>query len=244
MYVLVTWLFGGKLVGVPATDYGHDLAAMLASVTPKTRVIFVANPNNPTGTRVSNTALEEFVREAPSNVLVVVDEAYFEFLDKPADLIGLIRAGDVPNLFVTRTFSKIHGLAGLRIGYGIGHPELIGAMEKIREPFNTNSIAQAAALAALDDEKHLQRTRENNAAGLAYFAAELKRLNIEFVPSEANFLLCKVGDGQKVFEALQRAGVITRPMGAYKLPEWIRVSIGTPSENEKCATELARILAS
>lgn len=244
VYVLVTWLFGGKLVVVPSRDYGHDLEAMLAAVTPKTRVIFVANPNNPTGTRVANDALEAFVRAVPANVLVVVDEAYFEFLDQPADLVRFVRSGEVPNLFLTRTFSKIHGLAGLRIGYGMGHPGFIGALEKVREPFNTNAVAQAAALAALDDEEHLQKTRKTNAAGLAQLSSEFNRLGIEFIPSEANFLLVKVGDGQRVFEALQRTGVITRPMGGYKLPRWIRISVGTPAENEKCAGELSRALRS
>ena len=143
-----------------------------------------------------------------------------------------------------RTFSKIYGLAGLRLGYGIGHPELISALEKIRQPFNINSLIQAGAIAALDDEEHLTRTKQNNSEGLQYFSSQLRSLGIEFAPSAANFILARVGDGQKVFEAMQRQGVITRPMGGYKLPEWIRITVGTPSENRRCFAALEDALVS
>lgn len=238
VYPLVTKLFGAKLVSVPARNLGHDLTGMLAAITPKTRVIFVANPNNPTGTVVAKAELLRFIEQVPPQVLLVMDEAYIEFLDGAADLVALIRAGAKPNLLLMRTFSKIFGLAGLRLGYGIGHPDLVAAFEKVRQPFNINSIAQAGALAALDDETHRRRTRENNAAGLKFFASAFASLGLEFVPSAANFVLVKVGDGQKVFEAMQRTGVIVRPMGGYQLGEWIRITVGTAKENERCLAAL------
>jgi histidinol-phosphate aminotransferase len=172
-----------------------------------------------------------------------MDEAYIDFLENPADLLPLVRSLKKPNLLLMRTFSKIYGLAGLRLGYGVGHPELIAALEKVRQPFNINSLIQAGAIAALDDEEHLERTKQNNAEGLAYFAEQLKSLQLEFAPSAANFILVKVGNGQKVFEAMQRAGVITRPMGGYKLPEWIRITIGTPEENRRCLAALQEALS-
>lgn len=242
IYPIITLLFGGQVVTVPAREYGHDLPAMLKAITPRTRVVFVANPNNPTGTLAPREDVVRFVNEVPPHVLIVMDEAYFEFLDDPVDYLPLIRAGHQPNLLLMRTFSKIYGLAGLRLGYGIGHPELIGALEKVRQPFNINSIAQAGALAALDDGEHLERTRENNRRGLRFFASELSRAGLPFVRSYANFLLVKVGDGQRVFSELQKRGVITRPMGGYQLPEFIRVSIGTPAENQRCLEGLTACL--
>jgi histidinol-phosphate aminotransferase len=167
-----------------------------------------------------------------------MDEAYIEFLDEPVDLLPLLRRNLKPNLLLMRTFSKIYGLAGLRLGYGIGQPELIAALEKVRQPFNTNSLAQAGAIAALDDAEHIQRTRRNNFAGLRFFEQELRDLNLKFVPSAANFLLVKVRDGQAIFEQLQRQGIITRPMGGYQLPEFIRISIGTAAENARCVAAL------
>ncbi|TAL00281.1 MAG: histidinol-phosphate transaminase [Verrucomicrobia bacterium] len=244
VYPLVTKLFGANLVTVPAENLGHDLAAMHQAITPQTRVVFVANPNNPTGTRLPNEDLLRFVREVPSNVLVVLDEAYIEFLDSPPDFIALIRSGTQANVLVMRTFSKIFGLAGLRIGYGIGHPDLVAALEKVRQPFNLNSIAQAGALAALDDANHIRRTRENNAAGLKFFEQSFREMKLEFVASAANFILVKVGDGQKVFDAMQRQGVIVRPLGGYQLAEWIRITVGTPQENERCLAALREALGS
>jgi len=242
VYPLVTKLFGANLVTVPAKEYGHDLQAMFKAITPNTRVVFVANPNNPTGTLASKADVRRFVDTIPENVLLVLDEAYIEFLEDPADLVTEIHAGKRQNVVVMRTFSKIFGLAGLRLGYGIAHPDLIAAFEKIRQPFNINAIAQAGALAALADDKHTQKTRENNAAGLRYFQTACRELNLPFIPSAANFILVKVGDGQGVFTALQREGIITRPMGGYQLPAWIRISIGTPAENERCLTTLKKVL--
>lgn len=242
VYPLVTKLFGANLITVPAKDYGHDLDAMLKAITAKTRVVFVANPNNPTGTLVSTEALAKFIAQIPPNVVLALDEAYLEFLDEPANFIPLIRGGQQPNLLLMRTFSKIFGLAGLRLGYGIACPELIAALEKIRQPFNTNSIAQAGALAALDDTAHVQRTRENNTQGLRYLKSECQKLGLEFVPSAANFLLVKVGLGGRVFEEMQKLGVIVRPMGGYQLPEWVRITVGTPAENERCVAALKQVL--
>lgn len=242
VYPLVTKLFGAQLVIVPARNFGHDLPAMLQAITPRTRVVFVANPNNPTGTVVAREPLLRFVEEVPPHVLLVLDEAYLEFLDGAADLVSLIRGGAKPNLLLMRTFSKIFGLAGLRLGYGIAHPDLIAAFEKVRQPFNINSIAQAGALAALEDEAHMRRTRENNAAGLKFFADAFARRGLEFIPSAANFVLVKVGDGQRVFEAMQRQGVIVRPMSGYQLPAWIRITVGTPAENERCLAALKSAL--
>ena len=242
VYPIVTHLCGGRLVSVPAKSFGHDLPAMRDAITARTAVVFVANPNNPTGTLAPASEVLELIRSVPPNVLVVIDEAYIEFLDEPLNLLPLIRSGEHPNLVLTRTFSKIHGLAGLRIGYGIGSPAVIAAFEKVRQPFNLNTLAQVAALAALEDGEHQRRTQENNKAGLQFFTAACTRLGLTFLPSAANFILVRVGTGQPVFEAMQRLGVIVRPMGGYRLPEWIRISIGTPQENERCLAALQQVL--
>lgn len=242
IYPLTAKLFGANLITTPAKDYGHDLPAMLKAITPQTRVVFVANPNNPTGTVVSRRELMDFAIQIPANALLVIDEAYIEFLDDPADFISEIRRGQKPNLLLMRTFSKIFGLAGLRLGYGIGTPELVASLEKVRQPFNINSIAQAGALAALDDAEHMRRTRENNTRGLKLYVEAFQKLGLEFVPSSGNFILVRVGEGQRVFETMQKLGVIVRPMGGYQLPEWIRISVGTPEENERCLRALAEVL--
>lgn len=243
VYPMITALLGGKLTVVPAKNYGHDLDAMLAAITPNTRVVFVANPNNPTGTSVSPEDLAQFVAAVPNNVVIALDEAYLEFLDKPFDLVPQIRDGRKPNLLLMRTFSKIYGLAGLRIGYGIGHPDLIAEFEKVRQPFNVNAIAQAGALAALDDTAHAEKTRLKNSRGLRFYARAFRKLGLQFIPSLANFVLVRVGDGQRVFNELQRLGVIVRPMGGYQLPEWVRISVGTPNENKRCLAALKTALA-
>jgi histidinol-phosphate aminotransferase len=243
VYPIVAAMFGARLVVVPAREYGHDLDAMLAAITPNTRVVFVANPNNPTGTCVSADELARFVAAIPDNVVLALDEAYIEFLDQPLDLLPEIKAGRKANLLLMRTFSKIYGLAGLRLGYGIGHPDLIAELEKVRQPFNVNAVAQAGALAALDDATHANKTRRKNARGLRLFARAFRKLGLEFIPSAANFILVRVGDGQRVFNELQRAGVIVRPMGGYQLPEWVRISVGTAKENKRCLEALKSALA-
>lgn len=242
IYPIVTRLFGATPVIVPAKDYGHDLGAMLRAVTERTRVVFVANPNNPTGTLSSPGEILTIADQLPKQVLLVLDEAYIDFLDDPLDLLPAIRSRERANLLLMRTFSKIFGLAGLRLGYGIGHRELIAGLEKVRQPFNINSIAQAGALAALDDQEHLERTRANNAAGLRFFESACRDLKLEFVNSAANFILVRVGDGGRIFDQLQKLGVIVRPMAGYNLPEWVRISIGTPAENQRCLEALRKVL--
>jgi histidinol-phosphate aminotransferase len=242
VYPIVTALFGAKLTTVPASNYSHDLEAMLSSITPCTRIVFVANPNNPTGTAVSLDRLARFIEAVPACVVIALDEAYIEFLEKPLDLLPLVRDGRKPNLLLMRTFSKIYGLAGLRVGYGIGHPEFIAELEKLRQPFNLNALAQAAALAALDDAAHAEKTRRLNTRGVKFYSREFRRLGLEFIPSFANFILVRVGDGQRVFAEIQKLGVIVRPMGGYELPEWVRISIGTSKQNQRCLTALKTAL--
>jgi histidinol-phosphate aminotransferase len=242
IYPIIARMMGARVVTVPARDFGHDLAALRAAVTPATTVMFVANPNNPTGTLAAPDAVLDLVENLPPHVLLVMDEAYVEFLDHPVDLLPRIRGAAAGNLLLMRTFSKIHGLAGLRLGYGIGTPDLVAALERIRQPFNINALVQAAALAALEDDDHVDRTRANNEAGLRLFEQELPRLGLMYVPSAANFVLIRVGDGQRVFQELQRRGVIVRPMAGYGLPEFIRISIGTPVENARCLESLREIL--
>jgi len=242
VYPLVTALFGAKLVVVPAKKFGHDLDAMLKAITPATRLVFVANPNNPTGTTVTADELARFIEAVPPQTVLAMDEAYIEFLDGALDLLAQIRDGSRPNLILMRTFSKIYGLAGLRLGYGIAHPDLIVELEKARQPFNINALAQAAALAALDDAAHVEKTRKTNRRGLKFFARAFRQLGLEFIPSFANFILVRVGDGQRVFNEMQKRGIITRPMGGYQLPEWLRISIGTTKQNERCLEALKTVL--
>jgi len=240
VYPIVTRLFGANLITVPAINYGHDLGGMLRAITPQTRVLFVANPNNPTGTLAAREDVVTLLNEIPPHVLLVMDEAYIEFLAEPVDLLPFIQNDLKPNLLLMRTFSKIYGLAGLRLGYGIAHPDLVAALEKVRQPFNINSLAQAGAMAALDDTEHVRRTRANNFDGMRFLERGLHQLGLRFIPSAANFILVNVGNGQRVFEQLQAQGVITRPMGGYQLPEFIRISVGTPQENERCLAALQR----
>ncbi len=242
IYPIIARMMGADVITVPARDYGHDLRVMTRAITPRTKIIFVANPNNPTGTRAPEADVVELINNVPPHVLLVMDEAYIEFLEHPVDLLPLVRRGDFPNLILMRTFSKIFGLAGLRLGYGIGHPDLVLALEKIRQPFNANSLAQAAALAALGDGEHIARTRHINTQGLEFYTLAFRQMGLEFVPSHANFILVRVGDGQRVFNELQKLGVITRSMASYQLPEWVRISVGTAAENTRCLTALRTVL--
>jgi len=242
VYPIVAALFGAKLVTAPAKDYGHDLDAMLGALTANTRIVFVTNPNNPTGTIASREALARFVNAVPENILVVLDEAYYEYVEEPLDLLPEIRSGRKPNLLLARTFSKVYGLAGLRIGYAIGDAKIIADLEKVRQPFNTNAIAQAGALAAIDDAAHVEKSRRINSRGLKLYARSFRKLGLEFVPSSANFILVRVGDGARVFSEMQKLGVIVRPMGNYQLGEWVRISIGTPKQNARCLEALATVL--
>ncbi|MSU34726.1 MAG: histidinol-phosphate transaminase [Pedosphaera sp.] len=242
VYPIVTALFGARLITVPAQDLGHDIPAMIRAITAKTRVIFVANPNNPTGTLVSREDISRLLAEVPPRVMIVLDEAYVEFLDDPVDCLALVRNHVTPNLLLMRTFSKVYGLAGLRLGYGIGDPELIAGFEKVRQPFNINAVAQAGAFAALEDGEHLRKTRDNNRRGVDFYQSNFVQLGLTFVPSSANFVLVDVGEGQRIFTELQKRGIITRPMSGYQLPAWLRISVGTPPENERCLKALREIL--
>jgi histidinol-phosphate aminotransferase len=243
VYPIVTRLFGADLVTVPAREFGHDLDAMRRAITDRTRIVFVANPNNPTGTWAAHDELRRLLAGVPLHVLLVMDEAYIEFLDQPLDLLSDVRAGTFENLLLMRTFSKLHGLAGLRLGYGIASPSLIRQLERVRQPFNTNALAQVAALAALADHDHVRRTRENNRIGLETLARGFDELGLEYVPSAANFILVRVGHAAAIDAALQRLSVITRPMAGYDLPEWLRISVGTPAENQRALAALRQALA-
>ena len=230
VYRLMAQLFGAKVVDVADPDFVADLDAMLAAITPKTKEVFIANPNNPTGTMVFQAEIDRFMERVPDHVVVVFDEAYYEFLDEAPDVIKYVRAGR--NVVVLRTFSKIQGLANLRIGYGLAAPEVIEVLQKARQPFNANGIAQAGALAGLRDEAHMDATRRVTHEGRDFLQSEFLEMGLEFVPSHANFVLVRVGDGKKVFDALLRRGIIVRAMGSYGLPEWIRVSVGTMPQNK------------
>jgi histidinol-phosphate aminotransferase len=230
VYRLMAQLFGAKVVDVADPDFVADLDAMLAAITPKTKEVFIANPNNPTGTMVFQAEIDRFMERVPDHVVVVFDEAYYEFLDEAPDVIKYVKAGR--NVVVLRTFSKIQGLANLRIGYGLAAPEVIEVLQKARQPFNANGIAQAGALAGLRDKSHMEATRRVTHEGRDFLQSEFLEMGLEFVPSHANFVLVRVGDGKKVFDALLRRGIIVRAMGSYGLPEWIRVSVGTMPQNK------------
>jgi histidinol-phosphate aminotransferase len=236
VYKLMATLFGANTIEVIDPNFAHDLDAMLAAVTPRTKEIFIANPNNPTGTLCSQTEIDRFMERVPDNVITVFDEAYYEFLPDPPDVLKYVREGR--NVVVLRTFSKIQGLANLRIGYGLAHKELIDVLQKTRQPFNANGIAQAGALAGLADDEHQRKTRDLTIAGREWMQAQFADMGLEFVPSHANFVLVRVGNGKAVFQALMKKGVIIRDMTSYGLPEWIRVSIGTMDQNRRFLAEL------
>ncbi len=240
VYKLVTLLFGAKVVEVPLLDWRHDLERIAAAVTARTKLVCVGSPNNPTGTANTEAELRKFVRALPEHVICVVDEAYAEFVENPPDLRPLIREGR--KLVCLRTFSKIYGLASLRIGYGYADAVLCGLLNRVRQPFNVNAIAQAAAIAALDDREFVERCARENRAGLAQLERGCRDLGLEIVPSVANFMLVKVGDGGRVFEDLQQRGVIVRPVKSYGLPDWVRVTVGTREQNERLLAELARVV--
>jgi histidinol-phosphate aminotransferase len=240
VYKLVATSFGARTIEVPSPDYLQDLDGMLAAITPKTRLIFVPNPNNPTGTLLSQREIDHFMSHVPERVVVVFDEAYFEFLDRPPDTLQFVREGR--NIVVLRTFSKIHGLAGLRIGYAVGPADLVQALHKTRQPFNVNSIAQVGALAALEDDEHLRETKRVIDEGRAYMHEQLSKMKILFVSGTANFVMVNVGDGHAIFEKLLKQGIIVRPLKGYNLPEWIRISVGTMEENKKLVAALKEVM--
>lgn len=239
VYSLMAQLFGAETVEVPDPNYTHDLDAMLAAISPRTRQVFIANPNNPTGTMVDQETIDRFMEKVPDYVLVIFDEAYFEFLDNPPDTVKFVREGR--NVIIMRTFSKIQGLANLRIGYGLAKKEIADVLQKTRQPFNANGIAQAGAQAGLLDEEHMRKTRELTHEGRNYLEGEFAKMGLEYVPSAANFVLVRVGDGDKVFQALLKRGLIVRAMRSYKLPDWIRVSVGTMEQNRCFIAELEKL---
>jgi histidinol-phosphate aminotransferase len=239
-YKLIAHLFGATVVETATPNFQQDLDAIVAAITPKTKMVFIANPNNPTGTLLSQSDIDRFLPRVPENVIVIFDEAYFEFLDQPPDTLKFIR--QERHVMVLRTFSKIHGLASLRVGYGIARPELIEILQKTREPFNVNGLAQIAALAALDDLPHQRDTKRVTDTGRAYLQEEFGRMGLEFVPAAANFVMVKVGDAAAVFKALLGRKIIVRPIKNYDLPEWLRISVGIMEENEKCIAALKQIL--
>ncbi|MCW1921556.1 histidinol-phosphate transaminase [Luteolibacter arcticus] len=241
VYKLMATLFGAKYVEVADPGFVHDLEGMADAITPDTRLLFIANPNNPTGTMVGQEALDRFMARVPEHVVVAFDEAYHEFLDDAPDVIKYIREGR--NVCVLRTCSKIHGLAALRIGYGLAPKHLAEVLQKARQPFNTNAIAQAGALAALEDADHVNKTKAINKEGLAFYEAAFRERGLEFVPSVANFILVKVGEGDRVFRDMLKHGVIIRAMSGYKLPDWVRISIGTPAQNRRCLEVLDSVLS-
>jgi histidinol-phosphate aminotransferase len=241
VYPLAVPAAGGKAIQVSLKNLTHDLDAMADAVTERTKIIFIANPNNPTGTIVTKKQLDKFCERLPSDVVLVLDEAYYEFVtdsEFPSSLDYLKKGA---NVVILRTFSKIYGLAGLRIGYGIASEALNRYMNKVRQPFNVNSLAQIAAMAALDDEEHLKKSQKNNIDGLDFLFNEVKAMGFECVPTQANFFLMKVGKGKEIYDALLRQGVIVRPMGSYGLDEYIRVTVGLPEENKRFVETLKKI---
>jgi len=239
VYPLATQARGARSIVVPAKSYGHDLRAMLAAIAPDTRVMFVANPNNPTGTFVPGAELEEFLAQAPRDLAVVVDEAYTEYLPRELRYDSRAWLKKYPNFILTRTFSKVYGLAGLRVGFGLMHPGVADLLNRVRQPFNVNSLALAAAAAALEDRAFVAKSTKMNRAGMARLERGFKRLGLEYIPSCANFVSFAVprrGEGPSaggVYERLLRQGVIVRPVAGYGMPDNLRVTVGTPKENER-----------
>jgi histidinol-phosphate aminotransferase len=241
VYRLVAAAARAATIAVPMQNFTHDLDAMVAAVTPATRIVFVANPNNPTGTMVRQAAIDRFMDRISPDVVVCFDEAYIELLDpaEQPDVLQYVRQGR--NVVVLRTFSKAYGLAGLRIGYAVAPAECIALLNRVRQPFNASAMAQNAARAALADTAHVARTRRMVRDGIAQFESGLAALSLPWVPTVVNFMLVEVGAGRETFVALQKEGVITRAMDGYGLPQHIRITIGTRAENERCLAALARV---
>jgi histidinol-phosphate aminotransferase len=242
VYRLVAAMFGAETIAVPMRDFVHDLDAMLEAIRPDTRLVFVSNPNNPTSTVVAPEDIARFMERIPGHVVVCFDEAYVELLDDAdqPDTLRYVREGR--NAVILRTFSKTYGLAGLRIGYTVGPEPCLALLNRIRQPFNLNAMAQAAAVAALDDVDHVRRTRALVRTGLKQLREGFEALGLDSVPAVANFILVKTGRGREVFTLLQKEGVIVRPMDGYGLPEYVRVTVGTAEENDRCLRALRAVL--
>ncbi len=246
VYALATQGVGARAIVVPAINHGHDLPAMAAAIAPDTKIVYIANPNNPTGTFLTGQQISGFLAQVPSHVLVVLDEAYNEYLDDGlrADALAWVR--QYPNLIVSRTLSKAYGLAGLRVGYAVAQPAVTDILNRIRQPFNVNALAQAAAVAAIQDDAFLERSKQVNSAGYAQLTTAFTRLGLKYVPSKANFVLVHIGSAgggaAAVNAALLKQGIIVRPVAGYGLPEYLRVSIGLEAENAAFITALEKAL--
>jgi histidinol-phosphate aminotransferase len=243
VYPIVTQAVGAKAVISPMPGYKHDLRDMFSRITPRTKAVFIANPNNPTGTMVKREEMEWFLDNVGEGILVVIDEAYFEYVEDPEYPDSLKYQHDGKSILTVRTFSKIYGLAGLRLGYGVADEEIVSAMQRARHPFNTSSIAQEAAIAALDDHEHVKRSRDVNSEGLGYLNDELDRLGISYTPTYTNFILIDLKeDPMPLYNALLREGVIVRPVGGYGLKTHLRVTIGLPEENERFVRAVKKVI--
>ncbi len=243
VYPTVTKAIGASLKVIPAKHYGQDLEATFEAISDRTRMVFIANPNNPTGTWVNHSDLTEFLDQVREDVLVVLDEAYFEYVQESEYPDGISLCEKYPNLVVTRTFSKAYGLAALRIGYSVSHPDIADLMNRIRQPFNVNAMSMVAALAALDDQEHVDKSVELNSRGLRFLESECGRLGLAFIPTVANFLTIDFGrDAMPIYDALLHEGVIVRPIGVYELPNHLRVTVGTPEENQRFIKALEKVL--
>jgi len=242
VYPLVTQAVGSSGVVVPAKDFAHDLDAFLKAITPKTRLIFIANPNNPTGTLLSKLVLKGFLKQVPKNVLVVLDEAYDEYLSANHKSEAITWLSEFDNLIISRTFSKAYGLAGLRIGFGLMHANVADMLNRVRQPFNVNNIAQAAAVASLADDDFVERSYALNQAGMVQIAQGLTALGLSYIPSYANFISFKIENAAQVNQQLLKNGVIVRPIANYEMPDYLRVSIGLFGENARFLEVLSQII--
>ena len=240
-YKLIAQLFDARTIETPTANFQPDLQAMLSAITPKTKIIFIANPNNPTGFLIEQEKIDNFLARVPDKVITVVDEAYFEFLDDPPNTLRHVSNGQ--NVVILRTFSKIHGLASLRVGYGIASRSLIEVLQKTRQPFNVNGIGQIGAIAALEDFEHVVQSKRIVDAGRAFLEEQFSAMKLKYIPSAGNFVFVNVGDGPTVFKKMLTRKIIVRPLRGYNLPEWIRITVGTMEQNEKCIAVLKEVLS-
>ena len=243
VYPLATQAVGARGIEVKAKNFGNDLDAMLAAICTDTKMVFIANPNNPTGTFISGAELRAFVQRVPRRVLVVLDEAYGEYLSDADVYDSVPWLAEFPNVIISHTLSKAYGLAGLRIGFGLAHPQLIDLMNRVRQPFNVNHLAMVAAVAALNDDAFIQESRRVNDAGLALFKTEFAKRNLEIIPAFGNFISFKIANTPRVFEALLAQGVIVRPIAGYGLPDYLRVTVGTEAQNRRFLAALDAVIA-
>ncbi|WP_408956523.1 histidinol-phosphate transaminase [Natroniella sp. ANB-PHB2] len=242
-YRFATNIMGGKIVSVPLKDYAHDLEAMAAAITPNTKLIFICNPNNPTGTIVTKEEVDNFLKQVPDDVLVIFDEAYYEYVDNPAYPETVNYLANHENIIILRTFSKAYALAGLRIGYGIANQKLIDYIDRVRQPFNVNLMAQKAAIASLEAEEHLAKSVELNQSGKEYLYQEFDKLGLEYLPTSSNFILVDLAqDSAWVFQELMERGIIIRNMESFGYQDKIRVTVGLPEENQVFITQLKEVL--